>query len=189
MRPEPADVQPPSEDDWLIVPNWGKFQHYRNRNPAWIKVYSQLLHDPDYLGLSLASKGLLVLVWLSYSSTDEQLTVRSLRRLARDKFGFPQLLALNHAGFLSWSASKPLAPKKEKEKEREKNPSYSLTDKDAVQALLTRALDVAADWTGGTSDQFDETLDALEREFDARLSTIQRISLWDEALKRDPGKS
>jgi hypothetical protein len=173
----------PAETDWLIIPNWGKFQHYRDRNPTWIKVYAKLLHDPDYLGLSLASKGLLQVVWLAYSQCGQRLTVARLRKLCHDRFGYPQLIALNEAGFLYWSASEPLAPSTEKEKEKE-SPS-ALTDEDAERVLLQRALDVAADWTSGTSEEFDKRLDELERQYESRLPIVQRMRLWDEALKRE----
>lgn len=175
--------EPPAETDWLIVPNWGKFQHYRDRNPPWIKVYSKLLHDPDYLGLSLAAKGLLLVVWLAYSQSGERLTVAGLRRLCHDRFGYPHLIALNEAGFLYWSASKPLATKTEKEKERE-SPD-PLTDSEAERRLLRTAFDYAADWDGGTSEQFSDRLDELERNIGARLPQSQRERLWDTVLERE----
>src|SRR5262245_51436039 len=84
-----SSTEGPAETDWLIVPNWEKFQHYRDRKPTWIKVYAQLLHDPDYLGLSLATKGLLQVIWLAYSQCEQRLTVARLRRLCHDRFGYP----------------------------------------------------------------------------------------------------
>ena len=183
----PTDLPP---GGWIIIPNWERFQHYRNRNPLWIKVYAKLLHDPDYLGLSLASKGLLQIIWLAYSQTNGQLSLQGLRAIARDSsWGRFQLEALNHAGFIYFAASKPLAAKEETEKEKESPKSpYSrrkLDDREAARELRTRALDFAADWAGGPSESFDDALDALERELHTRLPEGLRSELWDEARKRD----
>jgi hypothetical protein len=37
---------------YLSVKNWEKFQHYKNRNIAWIKLYLSLLDDFEYTHLS-----------------------------------------------------------------------------------------------------------------------------------------
>jgi hypothetical protein len=109
----------PTLDDWLIVPKWGRFQHYKDRHPTWIKVYARLLQDPNYLGLSLASRGLLLGIWLAYSQESGQLSVKNLGKILGTSISKVSLISLNHAGFLLWSASKPLAAKTEIEKERE----------------------------------------------------------------------
>jgi len=46
------------------VKNWGDFQHYKDRNPPWIKLHKTLLDDMDYFGLSVANRGRLILLWL-----------------------------------------------------------------------------------------------------------------------------
>ena len=48
----------------LIVANWGKFQHYRNRNPPWIKFHTSLLDDYDFQRLPGDAKWQLLLLWL-----------------------------------------------------------------------------------------------------------------------------
>lgn len=175
--------EPPTPDDWLIVPNWEKFQHYGDRNPPWIKLYTKLLSNPDFLDLTLAERGLLMSIWVTYASCSGLVTVKLLSRTVRARYGAHTLIRLNHAGFLYWSASKPLAPKKEKEKEKESpNP---LTGKTPDQDLLIHALNVAADWNGSSSEHFDAVLDDLEKQYDAELPTTHRIALWDEALKRN----
>lgn len=49
---------------YLAVRNWQKFQHYRERNPVWVKAYVELLDNPDWLALSDAAKGQLFALWL-----------------------------------------------------------------------------------------------------------------------------
>lgn len=53
-----------SESGYLIVKNWSEFQHYKDRNPPWIKVYRTILRDYKYAQLSDSSKLLLVFLWL-----------------------------------------------------------------------------------------------------------------------------
>ncbi len=34
--------------DYIKIYEWDKFQHYKKRNPPWIKLYSKLLEDDDF---------------------------------------------------------------------------------------------------------------------------------------------
>jgi hypothetical protein len=108
----------PSDDLYIIVPKWEKFQHYKDRDPVWIKVYTKLLHDPAYMQLSLASRGLLTMVWLHYAASSLVLRCRDVRALVGHNRGIGlQLLSLRDAGFIELSASRLLATKKETEEE------------------------------------------------------------------------
>lgn len=49
---------------FLLIKNWGAFQHYKERRPPWIKLYTHLLDDLDYLRLSDAAQAGLPRVWL-----------------------------------------------------------------------------------------------------------------------------
>jgi len=55
----------------LIPKNWVKFQHYKDRNPPWIKLHRDLLIDKEYMRLPLASKALAPLLWLLASESVE----------------------------------------------------------------------------------------------------------------------
>lgn len=44
--------------------NWGDFQHYKDRKPAWIKLHRDLLDNFEYHCLPTASKALAPLLWL-----------------------------------------------------------------------------------------------------------------------------
>ena len=99
-----------NDDLWITVPGWEKFQHYGpNRAPIWIKNYTALLHKDDYLDLTLAERGLLHGIWLAYAENrghlragpdiSRKLSQRTLKR---------SLNALSYAGFVGFSASRPL---------------------------------------------------------------------------------
>lgn len=48
----------------MKVKNWKKFQHFRDRMPPWIKLYRELLDDPDWHDLDPADAKFLVMLWL-----------------------------------------------------------------------------------------------------------------------------
>lgn len=50
--------------EFISVKNWEKFQHYKDRNPPWIKLHRDLLRDYDFSCLQDADKLLLMLLWL-----------------------------------------------------------------------------------------------------------------------------
>lgn len=185
-------------DDWIIVPNWDRFQHYSDRNPPWIKVYMSLLSNAEFLDLSMPARGLLVTIWLAYARNSGQLRVKVVRKFCRSTRGFmhkSQLDSLLSVGLLEISASKPLAPKKEKEVEKEQpqtpsrenvtNPGHKRAhQREMHEALLAAASDAVADWQGGTSETVDDLLDALERRYRSTLTRSERERLWDVAAKR-----
>lgn len=99
---------------WIVVNRWEEFQHYRDRRPTWVKVYTRLLHDHDYLALSAAARGFLQGLWIMYAETSGQLTYDDLRstvaRSDADRRSFKRSIeSLSDAGFITVSASRPLA--------------------------------------------------------------------------------
>lgn len=48
----------------LKVKNWEKHQHYKDRNPPWIKLHGELLADDAFVCLPDKSKLHLILIWL-----------------------------------------------------------------------------------------------------------------------------
>lgn len=97
---------------WLIIPRWDDFQHRdmaRSSVPPWIKTYTKLMGDDAFLGLSFHLRGILVSIWLEYATARRQLsgsTVALSRRLGQ-RVTTRDLEALNHAGYIDFSASKP----------------------------------------------------------------------------------
>jgi hypothetical protein len=55
---------------YLRVKNWVEFQHYKDRNPPWIKLHRTLLDDYEFSRLQDASKAHLMLIWLFASQRD-----------------------------------------------------------------------------------------------------------------------
>ena len=55
------------------VKNWKKFQHFKDRRPPWIKLYRDLLDDPDWHELSGDEAKALVMIWLVASENDGNL--------------------------------------------------------------------------------------------------------------------
>ena len=54
----------------LIIKNWKKFQHFKDRRPPWIKLYRDLLDDEEFYTLDPLAAKTLVLLWL-LASEDE----------------------------------------------------------------------------------------------------------------------
>lgn len=103
---------PDNSPQWIIIPGWqDKFQHYRDRTPIWIKVYTELLDREDYLELSFATRAVLHDLWLLYARSRGIL--RADPKRLSSKLGATvyrhQLERLNQAGFIQFSASKPLS--------------------------------------------------------------------------------
>lgn len=90
-----------SEELYFRVKNWEHFQHYRDRTPPWIKLYSTLLSDPDFITLPDSAKAHLMLIWLLASQHRNR--CRACARYVRRAIGANQavnLKALIDAGFL-----------------------------------------------------------------------------------------
>jgi len=57
----------------MKIRNWEKFQHFKDRNPPWIKLYRGLLDDPDWHQLDPQSAKILVMLWLIASENHGEL--------------------------------------------------------------------------------------------------------------------
>ena len=58
---------------YLRIRNWEKFQHYKERNPPWIKLHRELLRDYQFECLQDASKLHLILIWLLASQLENKI--------------------------------------------------------------------------------------------------------------------
>lgn len=93
---------------YIEIPNWSEYQHYKNRNPPWIKMHTRLLRNPKYLELTLSQRGLLHGLWLLYAKNDG-IVRENLKWLSEElsqRVTSSSLKALNEAGFIRLSASK-----------------------------------------------------------------------------------
>lgn len=62
------------------IRNWNKFQHFKDRRPPWIKLYRDLLDDPDWHELDPMAGKYLTALWLIASENDGELP--DLKKLA-----------------------------------------------------------------------------------------------------------
>lgn len=112
---------------WIDVPSWDRFQHYSDRQPPWIKLYLELLDKPEWLTLTPTAKSLLVTIWLLRARLKGPVEVVILRLYtpieSRTRHFTVALKQLNGAGFIALSASAVLAPEKRREEARAPAPT------------------------------------------------------------------
>ena len=114
------------------VKNWDEFQHYKDRNPPWIKLHNHLLDDYEFEMLGDAAKGHLLCIWMLASRTKNEMILDD--KWITKKIGAStkvNLEALISSGFLivEHDASTPLhnetqlatvsVPSEEKSRDRE----------------------------------------------------------------------
>lgn len=111
---------PAASTRFFRVRNLDKYQHYRDRNPPWIKLHQSVTEDTAFALLPDAAKGHLVLIWLLASRMDNRLPLDPVFIGARINARDPvDLNLLVESGFLELvplaarkrAASKPLAPR------------------------------------------------------------------------------
>ncbi|KSV72931.1 hypothetical protein N182_28805 [Sinorhizobium sp. GL2] len=98
----------------LKVRNWERFQHYKDRNPPWIKLHFSLLASEDWVVLDDASK-LLAIVCMMIASRNNGMVPNNPAYLKRVAYleAMPDLRPLISCGFLEnplADDSEPLAP-------------------------------------------------------------------------------
>ena len=108
------------KDRWIIVPKWERFQSYKARDPSWIKLYTRLNSHDEWLGLSTAARGMLTTIWVEYPRSGGLLRVEKVMQLCGKSARSKHLEALNHAGFIEISSSKPRALTRARARSREK---------------------------------------------------------------------
>jgi hypothetical protein len=105
-------------DGWIVIPGWDKFQHYADRRPVWIRLYTELRDRDEWRALTLAEQGLLVNIWIEYASSDGLLAFRRFPSRIPQKISRRSLDSLRDAGFIEVSASKPLAIRYPRDRDR-----------------------------------------------------------------------
>lgn len=117
----------------IHVRNWEKFQHAdvtkRGRPPAWIRLYTELLSDENYLRLTPTRRAMLIGIWVEYARTRRELpddTASLSRRLAQRVLR-SDLEALEEAGFVTLSNARAHAELtlSARARRREKKPSIN----------------------------------------------------------------
>jgi hypothetical protein len=125
---------------YIWIPRWDEFQHYKDRQPPWIKVYTRLLHDDDYLSLSGHRRSILHGLWLVFASSSRRVRLdsRSLSARLQLRITSEDLKALNRAGFVEVVASKALA-----ERLQSARPETETETETESKAVQTDSRDVA----------------------------------------------
>ena len=94
--------------NWIIVPDWQRFQHYGlARQPTWIKNSIGLLHKDEYLDLPMAARGLLHGIWLAYADRDGLLKRSELPEILGQPVEDSDLAALLATDWIEFHAEQP----------------------------------------------------------------------------------
>lgn len=176
-----------------IVRNWRQFQHYKDRNPPWIKLHFSLLSSRDWVSMNDASRVLAVVCMLIASRNEGQIdgSEAGLAYLQRVAYlnKKPDLKPLIESGFLE-SASKPLAlahtnarPETEDLTEDLTETSIALSDKSLSAADPPKNGNAVAyiplanktEW--GVSAEFLKELEAAYPAVDGP-ATLREIRVW-----------
>ncbi len=165
-----------SDERWIVVRNWDKFQTYTDRVPPWIKLYTaELANNPEWERLSPGSRGVLVTIWVEYALHQGQLRVEVVQRASGSGWKVGYLNRLVDAGLIDVVASKPLArarPRKEQEEEKEKSARPRARDREAAR---TRAEEEKLARSNLPQDEFDwEAMPDADPAAAAKLSELAR---------------
>jgi hypothetical protein len=112
-----------SEEQWIVVPKWNEFQHYKDRVPVWIKLHLELADKDEWRRLTLAERGLLVSIWIAFARTRGVVRASELPTFVTASTRQKHLTSLSDAGFIRIRASRPLAQRRERIKEKKKKAS------------------------------------------------------------------
>lgn len=83
----------------MRIKDWHRFQHFKTRRPPWIKLYRDLLDDPEWHELNPISAKYLVMLWLIASENSGSLPCNkklSFRLRVTEKHLESILSTLNH---------------------------------------------------------------------------------------------
>lgn len=116
----------------MKIPNWEKFQHYKERKPPWIKLHRGLLDNEEFACLPVASRALAPLLWILAADSGSTGELPSLAGMAwRLRMSEADLLValkpLVRSGFVT-DASEMLAGCKQDALPREREETETETE-------------------------------------------------------------
>ncbi len=87
---------------YFVIPNWGEYQHYKDRNPPWIKLHVAILSSETWVALDDASRVLAVACMVLASKNGGKVPADSayVRRVAYLNSD-PDFKPLIYSGFLA----------------------------------------------------------------------------------------
>ncbi len=127
----------------LTPKSWGEFQHYKDREPSWIKLHKNLLTNYEFICLPVASRALAPVLWLLASEYKDGIIDASLDkiafRLSMTRGDLADALSpLIESGF--FDASEPLAACKQSaclEKEDIEKSNIDKTERETREVALS----------------------------------------------------
>jgi hypothetical protein len=174
----------------LKVKNWEKFQHYKDRNPPWIKLHFEILSSADWVMLDDASRVLAVACMLIASRNDGHVPENPdyIKRVAylNQKPNFKPLI---DCGFLEpckqmlADASKLQADARpETETETETETEERESKKNKKQVFLESDLSHLSEWFSKNAPSVDK-FQLRERMLDWQLSKGKTIKDYDATMR------
>ena len=173
-------------EKYFSVSNWNEFQHYKDRNPPWIKLHNQLLDNYEFENLTDSTKGHLLCIWMLASRTNNKLPYDQL--WIKRKIGANStidLKSLENSGFIEvqgveQSASKVLVSEEERrgetEKRREDYSGLLMNDFEVSEVVRIRRSN-----KGGKITQ--RVIDSLSAEFKSSrrsgMTNDQILTEWE----------
>ena len=137
------------EMEYLRIANWEKYQHYKNRNPRWVKLYIDTFNRPNWISLDDKSKFLLLICLGIGAICDGKVpkcakTLQKISNLRRK----PDLKPLIDIGFLLDDASTMLdreekSKKKRRIREEDKKEFNELTEEEIFELKAMRQYELA----------------------------------------------
>lgn len=113
--------------EWIVIPNWEKFNHRADRSLPWLKLYIELSGRDDWRHITLAERGLLVCIWIEYRRSKGVLRTSDVPGLVAQKVPRRSFESLQAAGFIALLDTQPAqladTPDKRREEETPKPPS------------------------------------------------------------------
>lgn len=107
-----------NEDGYIVIHDWDDHNPGHTRNYTWVKVSKKILHDPKFLDLTMAQRGVLLGLWLLTGDLGLGCVpsrIRTLLRLLQVTYSGDSrqlrrhLVSLNDAGLITVAACKPHA--------------------------------------------------------------------------------
>jgi hypothetical protein len=138
------------EPRYLAVKNWDKFQHYKQRNPPWIRLHRTLLRDHKFNQLTENEQWMLVRMWLLASESDNHMAydekwvrraINSSKKVPLEKFvsmGFLEVVGERLASTVLAERKQLAAP--EAEENREERTSIATPVDNSREEQLTETL-------------------------------------------------
>ena len=127
---------------------WNDFQHYKDRNPPWIKLHKSLLDNFEFQSLPVASKALAPMLWLIascevngvFDAADRKLsfrlrmTERELKEALKPLISNGFFILYQDDGMVLADSKQPAIPETETETDKSKRQRTEIEAPDGVSS-------------------------------------------------------